>query len=1134
MLLRPIVRIFKAGLLCCALILALLLGLFGAMQIQSIRNNALAQLTSLIAKQTGWNVSLHSIIEITPFHWRLEGITLQRADTPSIAIESLEITLEANQLMLGRLSFAQTQAIGVQFSEVPKVDISGTVTLVPFKRKAHTQITLFPSHSPTTPTDLDLTARLRRGQMILDLNLIEDSKGLLHHLAGSDLTLPLRLQTLTYLDLEKPEGALHGQVEVHIRQLPKELQEFLGSHLTASGAVSWRDGVLSIEHLSARTPIANLAGHISLEGTQIGSNSFKIELSSLAPLQPYISLPLQGKVTAEGDLAGTVTSPNLFLDLSSEEVKLGEHTLHHIAIQLESQIRADNIQCTTAIWCQHELFVASSSFDMVWKYDQNLAFHNFYLHLPHTAFQGDLAFDLDTGRLNGSLEGDIPDLCSWSHSWQAPIAGRASIKAQLGEASSLQVEARDFQIGQEFKGESLSLAIAFDDIFTRTIQKIDLTAKKLVRDSVRLHDVSFHSTQTPVGSEWPFTVTANGDWVGPFSLTVNGTSQVSAGAQTISIRRLVGRLREESLAMESLLEITSQDSQISVKPFRLRWGQGLMEGHGTYLPDELNIALKLQNIALDIAGPLFTAVPIQGVLSGDGTITGRADNPEMHWKLTGDKVSIANRTLSLIPPLNTSVTVDARDHRLAMRGEIVGLGQQPLQVVADLPVTLTLGAHSSAQIERSKPMSASLQASGEISPILETILPGVTHLTGYANIALKVQGTINQPTIGGLLDFSNCTFDSLETGCILKNIRARFEAQGDRLVVKEFSASDGEKGTITGTGVAQLDTAVGALYDLNFLLDNVVLVRRDFVKGAGSGRLQLKGQGANAIATGEITTTLLDITIPQDSPASVTAIDVTFVNRPPGKRKPVLQPKVDHPIQLDVTIKVPDNAQIHSPELSSQWRGEIALKGHTEAVRAMGEWKLTQGEYKLNGRPYVLSKGKISFAGDVENDTTFSVVASQEIDSGLIEAVVRGSLRAPTLSLRANPPMPQREILSWMLFGRGVSEASPFETSQLNQLALNLPSSSGKSSKPSVLNRLQKLGIDRINIDSYDDGVQNNVSVNIGKYLAKGLYISLNKGVNSEKNGVSVEADVLRNVKLKGEVSDDAASKMLLMWRHDY
>lgn len=130
--------------------------------------------------------------------------------------------------------------------------------------------------------------------------------------------------------------------------------------------------------------------------------------------------------------------------------------------------------------------------------------------------------------------------------------------------------------------------------------------------------------------------------------------------------------------------------------------------------------------------------------------------------------------------------------------------------------------------------------------------------------------------------------------------------------------------------------------------------------------------------------------------------------------------------------------------------------------------------------------------------------------------------------------MPQREILSWMLFGRGVSEASPFETSQLNQLALNLPSSSGKSSKPSVLNRLQKLGIDRINIDSYDDGVQNNVSVNIGKYLAKGLYISLNKGVNSEKNGVSVEADVLRNVKLKGEVSDDAASKMLLMWRHDY
>lgn len=1104
------------------------------MQIKSVRNSALAQLTSLIEIQTGWSVSLTSITEITPFHWRLAGITLQRPASPLIAIDSLDTTLDANQLMLGRLTFTQTRAQGVHLAEVPRLDISGTVTLMPFKQRVHTQITVYPTDSPTTPTQIDLTARLRRQQIILDLNLVEDCKGLLHHLAGSDLTLPIRLQTFTYLDLKEPAGALYGQVEVHVRQLPEELQHLLGSHLTASGAVSWRQGVLSVQNLNARTPLLNLTGHISLEGTQIGSNSFKMELASLAPLQPYVSLPLQGKVVAEGDLSGTIASPDVFLDISSEELKLGEHSLNNLAVQLASQIRADNIQCTTAIWCQHELLVASSSFDMVWNYDQNLNFRNFYLHLPHTALQGELTFALDTGRLNGNLEGDIPDLSSWSHIWQAPIAGRASIKAQLGQASSLQIEVRDFQVGQDLKGESLSLAIAFDNIFTRTIQKIDLTAKKLVRDDVRLADVSFQSTQPPVGSDWPFSGTASGDWKGPFSLTMHGTSQILEGAQTVSIKRLAGRLREESLTLESLLEITSEDSQLLVKPFRLRWGQGLVEGHGTYLPNELNIAVKLQNIALGLAGPLFTALPIQGIISGDGTITGRADNPEMHLKLTGDKISIANSTLSLIPHLNSSVTIDARNHRLAMRGEIVGLGQQPLQVVADLPVTLALGAHPSAQIERTKPMSASLQASGEISPILETLLPGVTHLTGYANIALKVQGTIDQPTIGGLLDFSNCTFESLETGCVLKNIRAKFEAQGDRLVVKEFSASDGEKGTITGTGVAQLDTAIGVLYDLNFLLDNVVLVRRDLVKAAGSGRLQLKGQGANAIATGEITTTLLDIAIPQDSSASVTTIDVTFVNQPPGKRKPVLQPKVDHPIELDITIKVPDNAQIHSPELTSQWRGEVALKGHTEVVRAMGEWKLTQGEYKLNGRPYVLSKGKISFAGDIENDTTFSVVASQEIDGGLIEAVVRGSVRAPTLSLRANPPMPQREILSWMLFGRGVTEASPFETSQLNQLALNLPSSSGKSSKPSVLNRLQKLGIDRINIDSYDDGVQNNVSVNIGKYLAKGLYISLNKGVNSEKNGVSVEADVLHNVKLKGEVSDDAASKMLLMWRHDY
>lgn len=44
----------------------------------------------------------------------------------------------------------------------------------------------------------------------------------------------------------------------------------------------------------------------------------------------------------------------------------------------------------------------------------------------------------------------------------------------------------------------------------------------------------------------------------------------------------------------------------------------------------------------------------------------------------------------------------------------------------------------------------------------------------------------------------------------------------------------------------------------------------------------------------------------------------------------------------------------------------------------------------------------------------------------------------PEISFRSNPPMPQKRNSSWILFGRGTSEISPFQGTQLTESITNL------------------------------------------------------------------------------------------------
>ena len=155
------------------------------------------------------------------------------------------------------------------------------------------------------------------------------------------------------------------------------------------------------------------------------------------------------------------------------------------------------------------------------------------------------------------------------------------------------------------------------------------------------------------------------------------------------------------------------------------------------------------------------------------------------------------------------------------------------------------------------------------------------------------------------------------------------------------------------------------------------------------------------------------------------------------------------------------------------------------------------------------------------------VSASSENDGIISYVTVEGPADTPVVTFSSSPDLPQEEVLSQLLFGRGLETISPLQALQLANAVATLAGRGGLG----IVNKLRSgFGLDDLDFTTGEDG---STALRAGKYISENVYTELEVGQGG-KTRLSLNLDLREGVTVKGRVGDDGETGIGIFVERDY
>lgn len=537
---------------------------------------------------------------------------------------------------------------------------------------------------------------------------------------------------------------------------------------------------------------------------------------------------------------------------------------------------------------------------------------------------------------------------------------------------------------------------------------------------------------------------------------------------------------------------------------------------------ELDLRAEFRQLPLALANAVAPDLALAGQLTGSVTATGTLDAPNARFQVEGSGISAAPLREAGLDGLAIQASgTYANDRVILDQANISGDG-----IRATARGTVPLDGRG-----------LDLTVTGDV-PLSITdrfLIDQGTRLSGTLRVDVRITGSLARPNIDGTVSGAGIALADPGSGVSIRNISVAATFNGDQVTINQLTGNLG-RGTISANGTVTISPAAGYPVNLAIALRNARYEDGKLVVATLSGDLTLQGAlTGSAVLGGTIRVERAEISVPESLPASSTMLDVVHRNAPPAVLATLRRAGIGasgrgprgaggSSLALNVNVVAPARVFVRGRGLDVELGGQMTLTGTVNDIRPVGSFQMRRGRLDILGKRITFTRGRVTLVGDLDPNLDF--LATTRGDTVTVNIIVSGSASDPEVTFTSTPELPQDEVLSQLLFGRGIDQLSPLQLLQLGAAAAQLAGGGGGGG---VLDQLRAgTGLDNLDVTTDSDG---NVAVEAGRYVSENVYLGVKGGEQS--SGVTINLDITDGLTARAEATQ-RDSKLGIFYEREY
>jgi autotransporter translocation and assembly factor TamB len=480
---------------------------------------------------------------------------------------------------------------------------------------------------------------------------------------------------------------------------------------------------------------------------------------------------------------------------------------------------------------------------------------------------------------------------------------------------------------------------------------------------------------------------------------------------------------------------------------------------------------------------------LAGVLDGSVRVTGSASAPQVDGTF-----SLTNGEIEGITFDSLRGDVDYRDRTLHVD---VRLDQSPGAALTALG-TLPLSVFRASETRGDEAIDLRVESSTIDMGLFQGLTRQVSELHGQLQVSLRATGTARLPRVDGNVTIADGGFRVTSSGVVYNKFDTRLRFLGDRLMVDQLSILDDDGDLLNAEGALGIQERRITTLDVLASGSQFKVLDNDLGHVELDLLARISGEAQHPVIEGNVETRAgrleVDRLLEQltANPYRIESADTDEQSSDSGS--------LWDATALALKIHVADNMLLRGSDIRARFSriglGDVNMtiggnldlrKAPKTPIELVGSVTVVRGFYDFQGRRFEIERDSlIRFEGIEPLNPTLRIAANREISGVVAQVNLRGTVRAPELTLSSQPPLDEADVLSLIAFNAPVNALGQNERVRLAERAGAL--AAGYVTAPLADSIADVLDLDLFEIRTIgDSGV--GPSLSVGQQFGSRLYV---------------------------------------------